>query len=151
MLNSPLRYGGSNLGKIIVSMTPERCPPCLVQFFNIMVKLFRQIILEPLYTVRTLTFPAKFIGNMLHQKSRMISEFICQLIDDHRNLFYDKPVHSYSGCAAPRDVHAPRRNPRVCTPDMFHPAMPGALRTASPISCKCHWHIISMMSCSHAK
>ena len=62
----------------------------MIQFLNIMIKFFRQIILELFHAKRAVTFSTKFIGNMPHQKSRMISHRFIQFCD---NGLYFFPIH----------------------------------------------------------
>ena len=76
-----------DLRKIIVIVAPECCPPCLVQFFNIIVEFACKVLLETSHTKRTVTFSTKLIRNMPHHKSRMIPKLIHKLIDDRCNFF----------------------------------------------------------------
>ena len=61
-----------NLLKTAVFVTPEGCPPGLVQLFYIVVKLVAQILAEFFLTQRTEAFATHFVADMPHKQTGMM-------------------------------------------------------------------------------
>ncbi len=75
------------LVKVCKPVAPECSPPGMVKLLNIIIISFSQILSEVCHTAFTIAFSSKFIGNMPHQKPRMLGESLCQSRIDILNLF----------------------------------------------------------------
>ena len=75
------------LGEIVVGMAPEGRPPCVVQLGDIVVKFVRKVLPEPVHAQRAVALSAKFIGNMPHEKPRMIPNMGNEFVRDSPHFF----------------------------------------------------------------